>query len=648
MVMTIGKWALCVGLLALSAVSSAQPVALFQASDQATAAETVDAALVLRQRFAKLVRNALSEDTGQIELNLFDDVSLVATSNSVESGHTGGLTWTGQVDGYLDSDVTLVVGAQSLSATISLPDVIYHVRPAEDDDRLLVIREIDRFALEPAPVAAPTQSRRLSIANARIAETEESAVLGLVNQERAVRGLKPLKGDNRLAAAARSHSRDMSQRNYFSHTGQDGRSAGQRMSAQGYSWNAWGENIAAGQRTPAAVMNGWMNSPGHRANILNTTFCDIGVGHFSGSGRYGIYWTQNFGRLRGVSSCPAGPTNPPPPPPANSAPSLSAVGAQNSREGMTVALGVNATDSNGDSLRFSATGLPRGLAIGAGSGLISGTLAAGSRGNYRVTVTVNDGRGGTDSTAFNWTVTASSPPPNPPPASNIVLLRPGVTDNGQYGHQYGSNAHRQKLVLEFARTGADMDFSVTGYDVDFSNELSVYLNGRRLGYLSKGANNRLNGGNRFAIAAARQINGTNRIEIRQRVPGWIWGVTNLRLSTASQRTITLTVGSTDNGQYGHRYGSNQHRAELLATFPGSGAALTLTVTGYDIDFNNEVQVLLNGRRLGYLKRGPNNQLTAVNQFRITPAQQVSGANRLQFKQRVPGWIWGVTRLRLNR
>ena len=133
----------------------------------------------------------------------------------------------------------------------------------------------------------------------------ESDVLDLVNDERAAEGLDPLSYDADLTSAARGHSQDMGLNGYFSHTSQDGRSPGDRITAAGYSWNTYGENIAAGQTTPAAVVAGWMNSPGHRANILSPNFCDLGVGYaYVASSPYGHYWTQNFGRKSGVYSCP--------------------------------------------------------------------------------------------------------------------------------------------------------------------------------------------------------------------------------------------------------------------------------------------------------------------------------------------------------
>ena len=132
----------------------------------------------------------------------------------------------------------------------------------------------------------------------------EREVIDLVNNERAAQGLHPLSLDHNLAAAARDHSEDMGLQDYFSHTSLDGRTAGDRITAAGYFYNTYGENIAAGYQTPEDVIDGWMSSSGHRANILNPNFCDIGVGYVYLTGSsHGHYWTQDFGRKTGVDSC---------------------------------------------------------------------------------------------------------------------------------------------------------------------------------------------------------------------------------------------------------------------------------------------------------------------------------------------------------
>ena len=93
---------------------------------------------------------------------------------------------------------------------------------------------------------------------------------------------------------------DMGQHGYFAHNSQDGRSPFDRMRAAGYSGGLMGENIAAGYPSPKAVVEGWIDSPGHRANLLRADFEHIGIGHYyksgdGGAAPYGHYWTQIFG-----------------------------------------------------------------------------------------------------------------------------------------------------------------------------------------------------------------------------------------------------------------------------------------------------------------------------------------------------------------
>jgi uncharacterized protein YkwD len=119
----------------------------------------------------------------------------------------------------------------------------------------------------------------------------ESEVVAIVNQERAAAGCNALAVDERLANAAQSHSSDMADRGYFSHTTPEGKTFVDRARAAGYP-SPGGENIAMGQRSPQQVMDDWMNSDGHRRNILNCEFRTIGVGLDTD----GWYWTQVFGR----------------------------------------------------------------------------------------------------------------------------------------------------------------------------------------------------------------------------------------------------------------------------------------------------------------------------------------------------------------
>lgn len=118
----------------------------------------------------------------------------------------------------------------------------------------------------------------------------ENEVIRLVNEKRAQNGLKALKADWELSRVARYKSQDMKDNNYFSHTSPVYGSPFDMIKNFGISYKSAGENIAKGQKTPQAVVNAWMNSSGHRANILNSSYTKIGVGYVAG----GNYWTQMF------------------------------------------------------------------------------------------------------------------------------------------------------------------------------------------------------------------------------------------------------------------------------------------------------------------------------------------------------------------
>ncbi|RRS00297.1 CAP domain-containing protein [Glycomyces terrestris] len=120
----------------------------------------------------------------------------------------------------------------------------------------------------------------------------EAEVLAIVNDRRAENGCGDLSRDSRLDTAARLHAEDMAVNDYFDHTSQDGRSPTDRANEQGYEGGV-GENIAYGYPDAAAVMEGWMNSEGHRANILNCDYDVIGIGAHDRDGT--IYWVQMFG-----------------------------------------------------------------------------------------------------------------------------------------------------------------------------------------------------------------------------------------------------------------------------------------------------------------------------------------------------------------
>lgn len=144
----------------------------------------------------------------------------------------------------------------------------------------------------PAPTTqapAPTTTNNTSTA----VSSYEQKVVELVNVERQKAGLPALKLDTAISNVARTKSKDMATNNYFAHQSPTYGSAGDMLTKFGIRWSAWGENIASGQRTPESVVTAWMNSPGHRANIMSTNFSRIGVGYATNSNGT-PYWTQMF------------------------------------------------------------------------------------------------------------------------------------------------------------------------------------------------------------------------------------------------------------------------------------------------------------------------------------------------------------------
>lgn len=135
--------------------------------------------------------------------------------------------------------------------------------------------------------------QKINIPEASSLKSYEDEVVRLVNIERSKQGLPALKSHWELSRVARYKSQDMINKNYFSHTSPTYGSPFQMMESFGLKFSSAGENIAYGQRTPQEVVTAWMNSPGHRANILSRSYTHIGVGAAKKSNGT-LYWTQMF------------------------------------------------------------------------------------------------------------------------------------------------------------------------------------------------------------------------------------------------------------------------------------------------------------------------------------------------------------------
>jgi uncharacterized YkwD family protein/spore coat assembly protein SafA len=184
---------------------------------------------------------------------------------------------------------TIDVFAQPVSYTVQAGDSMWKIASKYE----VGVSEI--IAANPT-VKNPSMiypGQKLTVPTINDIKAKEAEVIRLVNVERSKKGLAPLAANWQLARVARYKSQDMINKNYFSHTSPTYGSPFDMMEAFGVRFSAAGENIAMGQRTPAEVVTAWMNSPGHRANILSPSYNQLGVGlATSSSGKN--YWTQMF------------------------------------------------------------------------------------------------------------------------------------------------------------------------------------------------------------------------------------------------------------------------------------------------------------------------------------------------------------------
>ena len=192
--------------------------------------------------------------------------------------------------------VLVVASLIPVSSAVAAPDAI--------SGPLIALRGASRVGNATStetPATPPPTTPKVS--------SELQQVLDLVNAERVPRGLVPVRFSAELNEAAQLHTqRQADDGSIYHQDPRDGSSPGDRVSRAGYQFSTWGENVAAGYPTPAAVMDGWMKSEGHCKNILNPAFTELGVGLVVGGERYNQFWTQVFARPAGVDR-PAGTFN---------------------------------------------------------------------------------------------------------------------------------------------------------------------------------------------------------------------------------------------------------------------------------------------------------------------------------------------------
>ncbi len=290
---------------------------------------------------------------------------------------------------------------------------------------------------------------------------------------------------------------------------------------------------------------------------------------------------------------------------------------------------------NGNSLGFIDAGVNEGTASYAIDIAASAQIAGENELEFRQEI----------NPAFKWGVT------------NVLLsssfdfdLAAGTAETGKFGNKFDGATDTDGIVsASFTGTGSSLTLSFDGFDIDFDNELEVFLNGNSLGFIDAGVNEGT-ASYELAIAASAQNTGENELEFRQAInPAFKWGVTNVLLSSSFD--VDLTVGTAETGRYGNKYagasGASDTDGVVSASFTGAGTDLVLSFDGFDIDFDNELEVFLNGDSLGFIDSGVN-EGTASYELAIAASAQNTGENELEFRQAInPAFKWGVTDILLS-
>ncbi|MDQ0214409.1 putative YkwD family protein [Oikeobacillus pervagus] len=198
------------------------------------------------------------------------------------------------IQNWLKNNVKVQVNKQVVNPTIQKPEAQKPEAQKPVVQKPVVQKPVQNTQKPTTNVTKPAPAPTKPTGNQEQVKTGlnayEQQVVDLTNKERAKYGLKALKVDSTLSKVAREKSKDMATNHYFSHNSPTYGSPFEMMKKFGISYKSAGENIAQGQRTPQEVVTAWMNSEGHRANILSKNFTHIGVGYVEN----GNYWTQQF------------------------------------------------------------------------------------------------------------------------------------------------------------------------------------------------------------------------------------------------------------------------------------------------------------------------------------------------------------------
>jgi uncharacterized protein YkwD len=275
-----------------------------------------------RQDLLRLI-NAERSRAGAPALRLNDSLTRAAQEHAEEISRRGNLN-SGSADdmhrrlvkaGYQAHEWTenLVSSGAGLDGVLRYwktrnPSSFRSLMDPEYRDLGIGISQLDAVPLYSFLFAVPQEDHfGRETADLRDRERIRSEMLASVNAARKQARLRPLKSSSLLDKAAQRHAEDMLARGFFAHRSPSGTTVRERATAAGYNWSSIGENIAYGQTSVDEVMQTWLESPGHRKNILTPAFAELGVGLALGlgpDGKYQVYWVQNFGMR--ASAAPPG------------------------------------------------------------------------------------------------------------------------------------------------------------------------------------------------------------------------------------------------------------------------------------------------------------------------------------------------------
>jgi len=227
-----------------------------------------------------------------------------------------------------------------------------------------------------------------------------------------------------------------------------------------------------------------------------------------------------------------------------------------------------------------------------------------------------------------------------------LQIVPGQRDAGRYGWKFGSREHRQQVIFNFEHDGElDYELQVSGFDIDNRSDVDVYVNDHRLASLTPTPSNTAGILNRFVVANQNLRIGNNQVRFVKRRPGERWGVSRVLLVDRTGPLLDLTEDSSASGVFGYGPDVRTHPVVLRAKFEETATDSSLQGVADDIDFDGEVWVYLNGRRLSSLPI-TDDSIPGAFEVNLPRRLQRSGENEIEFRVHRAFSSWNVRNLQL--